>query len=153
MTDALQVPAIDISTAILEITGKALMSGDFAAFASVFHTPQHMATMAGPIFMETEEDMRRAFDEMHAHLKGIGVTDLIREVVTSSYISSTRIESTHTCEVIKNGKRLSDPYPVFSVIEQVGGDWKVTSSEYALEPNNGQAMAIAKADVAHRKSA
>ena len=142
----MQIAAIDVASTLLEITGDALISGSFDDFRAVFHVPQYMATMAGPIYMETEEDMRRAFDEMCKHLKGIGVTDLVREVVACEYTSATRIESTHTAELLRNGQRLSDPYPVFSVIEKVDGTWKVTGSEYALEPTNGQAMALAKAD-------
>jgi hypothetical protein len=146
------IAAVDIASAILEITGEALMSGDFDAFLGVFHVPQHMATMAGPIFMETEADMRRAFDQMHAHFSNTGVTDLVREVVAAQYISPTRISSTHVSEMIRNGQRLNDPYPVFSIIEKIDATWKVTGSEYALEANNGQALAIARADVTQRMS-
>lgn len=150
MVEQAQITASDIAKAILEITGDALMSGDFDAFAAVFHAPQVMATMAGQIHMETVEDMRRAFDEMHHYFKAMGVTELVRACVAAEYKSTTRIESTHVSELLKNGKRINDPYPVFSVISKVDGTWKVTGSEYALEASNGQAMAISRADVSHR---
>lgn len=152
MAKQMEIAATDIAEAVLEITGDALMSGDFDAFRSVFHVPQHMATMAGQIFMETEDDMRRAFDELHAHFKALGVTDLVRQVVVSEYTSPTRISSTHTSEVTRNGHRLCDSYPVFSILEKIDGTWKVTGSEYALDATNGQAMALAKADVTQRKA-
>ncbi len=145
-----QITALKIAEAILEITGDALMTGDFDAFAAVFHVPQFMATMAGPVHMETVDDMRRCFDEMHQHFKGIGVTELVRACVAAEYKSPTRIESTHVTELLQNGKRLNEPYPVFSVLEKIDGDWKVTGGEYALEPSNGQALAISRADVSHR---
>lgn len=152
MTADMQIAAGDVSQALLDITGDALMADDFDAFAAVFQTPQHMATMAGPIYMETPEDMRRAFDEMHKHLRGIGATHMVRKCVAAEYKTPTRIEATHTCETLKDGKRLSGPYPGFSVLEKIDGHWKVTGSEYALEPNDGQAMAIAAADVKHRRT-
>ena len=153
MSTGAHLAAIDIASAILEITGTALMNGDFDAFAAVFHTPQMMATMTGPVHMETVEDMRRAFDEMHRHFKETGVTDMIREVVAADYTSDTRIESTHVSEVLRNGKRQAQPYPVFSVIEKIDGTWKVTASEYALEDSNGQARAIQQADKKYRQGA
>ncbi|PJI84957.1 hypothetical protein BC777_2951 [Yoonia maricola] len=152
MANDMQIAASDVSQALLDITGDALMKGDFDAFASVFHTPQHMATMAGPIYMETAEDMRRAFDEMHKHLQGIGATHMVRRCVVAEYKTPTRVEATHTSEVLKDGKRLSGPYPGFSVLEKIDDKWKVTASEYALEPNDGQAMAIAAADTKHRNT-
>ena len=148
----MQITASDVSQALLNLTGQALIEGDFDAFALVFHTPQHMATMAGPIYMETAEDMRRAFDEMHKHLQGIGATDLIRKCVAAEFKSPTRIEATHTSEVLKGGQRLNGPYPSFSVLEKIDGHWKVTGGEYALDPNDGQALALATADAKYRNA-
>ncbi|WP_108816217.1 hypothetical protein [Loktanella sp. Alg231-35] len=150
MADQATIAASDIAEAILEVTGDALMSGNFDAFSAVFHAPQTMVTMAGPVYMENLEDMRRAFDEMHQYLKGMGVTEMIRACVASEYTSPTRIESTHVTELLQNGKRLNEPYPVFSILEKVNGGWKVTRGEYALEESNGQALAISRADASHR---
>jgi hypothetical protein len=146
----MEFAASDIAEALLEITGEALLSGDFDAFAAVFHVPQVMATMAGPIHMETLDDMRRAFDEMHQHFKAVGVTQMVRTCVAAAYETPTRIQSTHVSDLLHNGKRLNEPYPVFSVIERIDGNWKVTGGEYALEPSNGQALALSRADASHR---
>lgn len=150
MTQEMQIAATDIAQALLEVTGNALMSEDFAAFAAVFHVPQVMTTMAGPIQMETIDDMRRAFDDMCQHFAAIGVTELIRNCVAAEYKTPTRIETTHVSELLHNGKRLSEPYPVFSVLEKIDGNWKVTGGEYALEPSNGQALALKCADASFR---
>lgn len=145
-----QFAASDIAEALLDITGNALMSDDFDAFAAVFHVPQVMATMAGTVHMETLDDMRRAFDGMHEHLTAIGVTEMFRTCAAAEFKSPTRIESTHVTELLRDGKRLNEPYPVFSVLEKIDGNWKVTGSEYALEASDGQALAISRADVSHR---
>jgi ketosteroid isomerase-like protein len=146
-----RIAASDIVEAILEVTGGALMSGDFDTLAAVFHVPQTIATMAGPIHMETADDLRRAFDGTHQYFKDLGVTEIIRECVAAKYTSPTRIECTHVTELVKNGERLNDPYPVFSVLEKVDGGWKVTRGEYALEATNGHALALGRADASHRK--
>jgi hypothetical protein len=150
MSAEMQIAAVDIAEAILNVTGDALMSGDFDAFAAVFHVPQTMATMAGPIHMETLDDMRRAFDDMHAHFKAVGVTEMVRSIVAAEYKSPTRIESTHVSDILHNGKRIGDPYPVYSILERIDGDWKVAGGEYALEATNGQALALSRADASHR---
>lgn len=153
MSQDMQIGAMDVSEALLEVTGDALLSGDFDAFASVFHVPQTMVTMAGSIYMETVDDMRRAFDDMHSHFMAIGVTDIVRKCVSAEYKSPTRIESTHVSDLLHNGKRLKEPYPVFSTLEKIDGQWKVISGEYALEPTNGQALALARADTSRRPQA
>ncbi|MEJ8561309.1 hypothetical protein QTO30_08800 [Yoonia sp. GPGPB17] len=145
-----QIAASDIAQALLEVTGNALMTGDFEAFKSAFHVPQKMATLAGPIHMETVEDMERAFREMCQHFKVIGLTEMIRTCVAAEYKSPALVESTHVAELLRNGKRLNEPYPVFSTLQKIDGVWKVTGSEYALDPMNGQALALKKADASHR---
>ena len=146
----MQIAASDVAEALLEITGDALMSNDFDAFASVFHVPQIMATMAGPIHMESLADMERVFRKMCEHFEAINVTKMIRTCTAAAYKSPSRIDSTHVTQLWQNGKRLTDPYPVFSTLEKVDGDWKVTRSEYAVEPLSGQALAIKQADALHR---
>lgn len=150
MAHEMQIAASDVSQALLDITGEALLSGDFDAFASVFHVPQYMATMAGQVYMETQDDMRRAFNEMHNHFKSVGATDLARKCISAEYKTPTRIEATHEGEVLRDGKRLNGPYPGFSILERIDGSWKVTGSEYALEPDDAQARAIARADKKYR---
>ena len=150
MSQEMQIAASDIAEAILEITGDALLSGDFKAFAAVFHVPQVMTTMAGSINMETIEDMRRAFDDMHLYFKTAGVTDMVRTCVAAEYKSPTLIETTHVSDILHSGKRLREPYPVFSILEKTNGDWKVTGGEYALESTNGQALALSRADASCR---
>lgn len=151
MPNRVRIAAKDIAEAILEITGDALVKGDFDAFASVFHVPQYMATMAGPVYMESVEDMRRAFDDMHAYFKGAGIDELNRKVTEAHYVSDTSIESTHLSEVVAADGASIGTYPVFSVLEKIDGVWKVARSEYCLEPDTAEATAIAKADTSARK--
>ena len=56
------------------------------------------------------------------------------------------IESTHVAETRNATGILNGPYPVFSVIQKIDGVWKVTRSEYVLDPESGQARALATAD-------
>ncbi|KQB97498.1 hypothetical protein AL073_00660 [Loktanella sp. 1ANDIMAR09] len=150
MAEQMRIAAEDIAQAILEITGEALLKGDFDAFAAVFHVPQHMATIIGPIYMETHEDMRRAFDAMHRCFQETGVTELRREVTDARYISNTRIESTHVGETRTADGKIEGPYPVFSTIEKIDGTWKVTGGEYVMKADSMQTHALSKADTSAR---
>ena len=150
MSETQRHSAQTIAEDLLEITGRAIMTRDFDSFRSSFHLPQNIQTMGQSIYVETAEDLRRAFDQMCNHLEAIGVTDLVRFVAAAAYQSPDRITSTHVADLLRDGKRLQDPYPAFSVLERFDDAWKITSCEYALEPMSGQALAIARGDATHR---
>ena len=150
MSQTGQLDAVDISQALLDLTGEALISGDFELFAGSFHVPQHVATMGQVNFIETLTDLRRAFDALHQHFVDEGVTELRRNCVTAKYTSSTRIESSHVSEMMQGETWFKPPYPNFSVLEKIDGHWKVTGGEYALDKSDGQAIALARADAKRR---
>ena len=118
MANDTEIAAEDIAEALLAITGDALMAGDFDAFASAFHLRQTMATIGGPIHVEVKDDLRRGFEEVVRYYKAIGVTDMVRSVAAADYKSTGVIESTHICDLLHNGKRLKETYPVFSVLKK-----------------------------------
>jgi ketosteroid isomerase-like protein len=146
-----QIAATDIAEALLDLTGTAIMKRDFDAFAPSFQLPHVMVTIKDVITVETSDDLRRAFDQMCDHFAAIGVTDLVRQIVAAEYKTPARIQSTHVADLLHNGKRLADPYPVYSVLEKIDGQWKITSSEYAVEPMSGPALALACGDASKRK--
>lgn len=150
MNDERSIAASDVAQAILDVTGPALLDGDFDAFKQCFQVPQTMATMAGPIHMETEEDMQRAFDEMHLHLAALNVTEIYRRCVSATYNANGQITATHMSELISDGRTIKGPYPVFIVLEKIDQNWKVIASEYAIQEGDGQAEAIIAGDASQR---
>lgn len=134
-----------IAEYLLDITGHALMSGDFAAFAEVFDLPQVMTVAGDAIEVETRADLERMFDTMHQHFKGIGVTDLIRLCEAAEFVGPGEINATHVTHLMSRGTRVQDPYPVIATLVHRKSGWKVSSAEYDLDPSGGQARAIKRA--------
>ncbi|SFS15590.1 hypothetical protein [Yoonia litorea] len=131
--------------AVLEVTGEALLSGDFEMFASVFQVPQTIVTLDQRISVATLDDLRRVFEGVHAHYVETGVVELDRKVVEAAYLSPTKVVSTHTTVTRSPTHGETVRQPVFSTIEKIGTTWKVTSGEYALDKNDGRAKAMALA--------
>lgn len=153
MTDhQTRISAADVLDAIVEIVSDAMLSGDFASFASVFHAPQQMLTMAGPINMDTIEDMRRGFTHMHAMFRDNGITALRTEIGDCRFVSDSRITSRQMTEgVTKEGKSLP-AFAIFLTIDHIDRCWKVTQSELLVAPDSETARALAKADRTARSS-
>jgi hypothetical protein len=147
-----RIAASDVLDAIVEIVSDAMLSGDFDSFASVFNAPQQMTTMAGQIDMETLEDMRRGFMEMHRMFKENGITALRTEIGDCRFAGETRIMSRQMTEgVTEEGKALP-AFAIFLTIDHIDGSWKVTQSELLVAPNSETARALAKADRTARTS-
>lgn len=138
--------AKEVSEHLLRLTGDALMSRNFEAFARCFHLPQTMNTMGRRIVAETRCDLRRAFESNCDHLAGLGVTELRRECVAAIFHGENRVEATHMACLLKDGQELVPAYPVFSVLEKRADHWVIMSSEYALDDQSGGAKALHAAE-------
>ncbi|MEM9787188.1 MAG: hypothetical protein AAF801_11850 [Pseudomonadota bacterium] len=134
--------AREISEYLLKVTADALMQQDFDSFAAVFGLPQTMTTAHREIRLLTRDDLRTAFDQMCHHFQSIGVTELRRTCEAAEFHGPDRVEATHTSYVIRHGKELTPPYPVYSVLERIDGHWKVTRTDYALSDDLPQARAL-----------
>lgn len=144
--------AKEVSEHLLHITAKALMTQDFEMFAACFHLPQTMNTMGRRIVAETRFDLRRSFESNCRHLESIGVTELRRECVAAVFHGENRVEATHLSSLIADGKDLVPPYPVFSVLERIDGNWIIMSSEYALDDHSAEAKVIHAAEAGNAKA-
>ncbi len=142
MEDRQAISASAIAEELLEITGNAMITGDFDAFAAAFHLPNTMTTSSGTIVVEDEDHLRRVFNGVREKLKNAGITELVRFVEVAEFRSPTQIASTHISYLLSGGSQLEDPYPVFSIIELIDGDWKGVSSDYAVKPRGAQESAI-----------
>ncbi len=134
--------AKDISEHLLKVTADALMQQDFDSFAAVFGLPQTMTTEQREIRLVTRDDLKTTFDQMCAYFQSLGVTELRRVCEAAEFHGPDRVEATHISYVIGDGKDLTPPYPVYSVLERLQGRWKITSSDYALSDDKPQAQAL-----------
>lgn len=144
--------AKEISEYLLNITANALMEHDFESFAAAFGLPQTMTTAEREIRFETRDDLRATFEQMCAFFQSQGVTALERTCEAAVFHGPDRVEATHTSRVLANGKDVTPPYPVYSVLERLQGQWKITRADYALEDDQPQAQALDPHGTSNRRA-
>ncbi len=142
MTEGQDNEAKAIPARLLDITGDALMSGDFERFAPCFSLPNAVSTVEGCVVMETREEMRAVFEDVHAYYASKGVTRLDRTVEFAVFDGPDMIRYSHISR-LWNGETLVQPvYTSNSVIERRGDDWQVIDSKYSFKdrPDHTAAM-------------
>ncbi|KIN68690.1 hypothetical protein Z948_2421 [Sulfitobacter donghicola DSW-25 = KCTC 12864 = JCM 14565] len=126
-------PAKEISEMILEITGKALLAGDFDSFAARFHLPHFISSIESNTVLETHDELLHVFKKVTQDYAIKGITNLVRICDVAEYRSPTRIEATHIAHMMAGDDRIGHAIPCFSVLEKIEGVWKVSSSQYAVD--------------------
>ena len=119
------------------------MDGDFQAFRACFQLPQVMETFSGPHRVEGEDDLQRIFCKIREYYRTEGITHMIRRCVSAEYRDEATIASTHESRLIRGGSVLArSPYPVFSILSKVNGNWLIAFSQYAIadEPDLARAL-------------
>lgn len=127
--------ARDISERLLALTGQALLANDFESFARHFQLPHFIATLEHERTIETQEELCALFMRVTEDYQRRRVTDLVRFCDVAEFRTPTRIEATHTTHMMSGDQRVIDPFPTFSVLDKIDGDWKVSSSQYAVDTN------------------
>lgn len=134
--------AREVSEHLLKVTADALLAQDFDSFANVFGLPQRMTTDGSEITLKTRSELGQTFHQTCAHFQSTGVTELRRICEAAEFNGPDRVEATHISHVIANGENIMPPYPVYSVLERINGQWKITASDYALSDDHPQAQAM-----------
>lgn len=135
-------PAREISEMLLELTADSLLSGDFDAFACHFDLPHLISTTEGKTVVQTREEMRVMFERVAAEYARLQINNLIRICEVAEYRSPTHIEATHTSHMMSGDTRVLGPFPSFSILKCIDGQWKVSSSQYAFDKSTSLGEAI-----------
>ncbi len=125
--------AEEIAEDLLYKTGKALLDGSIDDVGRYFEVPQIMETLAGKRLVETEDDIRQVLARMLDYFAAHGITDVVRAVISSEFLSPDLIGSTHVSQLMRiDGTPFRAPYPTYSVIRKSQGRWRISSSIYAI---------------------
>lgn len=138
--------AREVSEYLLRLTARALMTRDFDSFSGAFALPQLIRTSTSEVVLTRREDLRKMFDALCDHFEANNVTYLGRRCVAADFRTPDRVEATHVSSVLAGDREVSPPYPVFSVLERIEGNWQIISSEYAIddETPHGKVMLTCK---------
>ncbi|PTX57122.1 hypothetical protein C8N43_1788 [Litoreibacter ponti] len=116
----------------LDALSAALLSGNFSAFAARMALPCRIITEAAERVFSTRDELASAFFSMSRNLKSQSVTDHVRIATAATYVSETRICGSHVTHILRDGKRLTQPYPNRIRLELIDGKWLETVAAHAL---------------------
>jgi len=131
-----------IAEALLEITGTAMLAGDFDTFAACFQLPHFISTADNKTVLETPEDLRETFLRVREDYLRKQVTDMVRHCDVAAFRDPDTIAVAHTTHLLSGNYRVTAPYPCYSIMEHRDGVWRVSSSQYAVDTSTSVGHAL-----------
>ena len=129
---------------LLELTGHALLSNNFALFSRCFHLPHIIETADHKRVLNTLEELQAVFDSVVDDYARRRVTNLVRITEEAEFRSDTRLEAAHITHMMSGDQRVKDPFPCFSVLELIDDRWQITASQYAVDTDTTVGRALAE---------
>ena len=124
--------AEDIAEELLYQTGKLLASDDPAGIEACFTLPVYLETQLGNRLIESKKNLWQTHMSVRQYYKDNEISDVVRTVISAEFIDAETVGSTHVSRLMRDGDLFRAPYPVYSIIRQVEGEWKIASSAYAI---------------------
>lgn len=138
--------AVAITQELLDITGAAILSGDFVSFCDCFSLPTVFDTFEGRVRLDTVADLEARFKKVRAHYASLNMTDHVRHIVSAEWFDSRTIHATHQGRVLSGNMLMQAPYTVFSILKNTGTRWQITVSQYAIPDSDQHNAALTGAD-------
>lgn len=136
--------ARQISEHLLEVTGKALLSNDFDAFAPCFHLPHVIETPDKKTILKTRAALQEVFARVAQDYAERNITNLVRICEVAEFRGPFRIEATHVTHMMSGNLRVLDPFPNYSVLEYIDARWQISSSQYAVDKKTTVGRALSR---------
>lgn len=124
--------AIEIASAMLARTSRAIMEDDFDALADCFEFPNRVESESGVRIVATRDELKTIFIALVRTLKQRGVTHYERRCLAAEFRGPDEVATTHETRLMHGSQMLSTPYPAFGTITRINGNWKITTSQYAV---------------------
>ena len=137
------VTAEDIAEELLYRTGKTLEVDDLTEIARCFVLPQYLETLSGNTLIKTEEEVVQLLSQVRQYYLENKVSDSVRTVVSANFLDPDTIGSTHVTRLMReDGELFRAPFPVYSILRRVAGEWKIASCSYAIldAPDHNEAL-------------
>ena len=120
MTDAeFQIFLDDVSTCFLQ--------RDFDLWQSRIALPFSMVTQAGPVVLETVDELRDNFDLYIVACKSMHLDNIVRLPISLEDCQDGTWLGTYQTHLMSGGQRATDPYTSTAMMSQYAGVWKMTS--------------------------
>ncbi len=104
------MPSVTILQSWLDEVGRAVMDGDFAAYARHVVLPFANVNPVATLIVATEAELRAGFEVFVDMLRHQRVTDYIRLVSEAHTIGETMIAGSYVTNFLANGHRVVPPF-------------------------------------------
>ena len=122
-----------------------MLTGDFGTFEKHVAPPYRVSFFDKNFEYKNLTTLKLGFDSVCDDLEKMVITDFIRICISAALIDDSTIHFSHMSHLISHGTLVKPPYPCFTQGKLLDGSWKMTSSDYAFDPESPTAIAMFKA--------
>ncbi len=134
--------ARQVSEHLLKRTERAFLTDDVGEFKECLVLPYSIETFDGRRVLETPSELQELFYAIRTHHRKTGVTAIVRHVVEAAFKDPETIEATFETRLLNGTVLTQKPYPVFSVLKCIEGEWRARSMTFAIDdsPDHNAAL-------------
>ena len=137
--------AYEITNVMIKETAEAVRTRDFERFARHFSIPFIMETLVGKQYIQSVNEMRQHFEGVCAFREENAIVDTVRENISAEFCDTKTISLTHISHLYQAGGVVFDrPYPTYSIIKDVDGEWLTHYCQYAVGNKDTFTQALLK---------
>ncbi|MCC1493251.1 hypothetical protein [Cognatishimia sp. F0-27] len=134
MTTAEQnAEAFRIAKRILDSTTACFLSGDAEQFADHFALPQLLGTVEGSRLVRTRDDLIETFGKAREYFANHSIVRIEREVETALFDGPDLIRQSYLSRYLSGSDSVEQRFSSYSVLQRLGGQWKVVSNLLAMQ--------------------
>ena len=137
------VRAMEIHQDLLDRSGEAMRTRNYAAFRDCFALPTVVETFRSRCALTTEDELSAFFEEVTRIRRGQHIQLLDRRSLSAEFRDASTIAAMHQTRHVYLGNILGDKAHVgFSILHLQDGLWRVAFSQYTVDPTNALDLAI-----------
>ena len=126
------MPALQVMQSWLDEAGNATLVGDWDTYRACVVLPFHLITEKATMVVDTEDVLRRGFDEFRQNLAIMRVTDYIRLGESAAEIGPDLIAGRYVTHLMSNAHRIVPPFRSHVTLRRQGNRWCAASIVNAL---------------------
>lgn len=116
----------------LKVSGNAILSGDFDAFASIFYLPHKVTTFESNRMLKNKDDLFDVFSSVKDHCRMNAITSLVRECISAEFDTKKQIKAAYTSRYLVGVQQIGETTIAYGELSLFEGRWLTTSSQYAV---------------------
>lgn len=125
--------AHEIAAGLLHDLSRSLGSGEYDLYRASFHIPCLVDVSGTARIISSERELKRSYEAVRKYCKMHAVRDVVSTMVGVEKIAPKRLGLTGVLCLTKDDQtRLSSPFPVYLVVDQMAASWRISCSIYTL---------------------